>query len=217
MKDRSHSVPTTAATTSLAIRIKIAGQPSNLPQSASVAPESRPINSGSEDCQMVRSSAQSLANLASSSTLLLFTPAVTPAGKATNKTGENIDPFEPLGRALSRYHRRIRHVPYVPKIGFTETHDAFLSQADAVIVVICEPEQAKHECVGNQGDFADATHEALDNASFGGQFPLVLIRCGDSNGTFWPDLMQFDNVMKCSTYDPEMAKQIARKLFDGRK
>ncbi|KAK4505423.1 hypothetical protein PRZ48_003386 [Zasmidium cellare] len=166
---------------------------------------------------MVRSSDRSLASLASSSTLLLFTPAITPAGKATNKSAEkNIDPFETLGRALSRYHKRIRHVPYVPKIGFTETHDAFLSQADAVIVVICEPEHAKHECLGNQGDFADAALEAMDNTSFSGHPPLFLVRCGNSNGNFWPDLTQFDNVMKCNTYDPEMAKQVARKLFEAK-
>lgn len=167
---------------------------------------------------MVRSSERSLASLASSSTLLLLTPAITPAGKATNKSGDkNIDPFETLGRALSRYHKRIRHVPYMPHIGFTETHDAFLTQADAVVIVICEPQHSKHECLGNQGDFADAAHEAMDNASFAGHLPLFLVQCGDSSGSFWPDLSQFDNVVKCNTYDPEMAKQVARKLFEGKK
>ncbi|CAK4032633.1 Hypothetical predicted protein [Lecanosticta acicola] len=163
----------------------------------------------------------SFRNLSSSGTIVLFTPVITPAGsgKASNKTSESVDPFEILGRAFSRHHRRIRHVPYVPRVGFTETHDAFLSQADAVIVVICEPETAKHEALGHQVDFAEAAHGGLDGNYFErpASNPMILIQCGDPNGSFWPDLSTFDSVLKCRAYDTEMAQQIARKIFNARK
>ncbi|KAF2146034.1 uncharacterized protein K452DRAFT_294643 [Aplosporella prunicola CBS 121167] len=83
--------------------------------------------------------------------LLLLTPAVPPlssssssSSSSTTSSGstskqqqnEPMDPFEPLGRALSRYHRRIRHVPYVPTVGLTETHLAFLAHAAAVVLVV---------------------------------------------------------------------------------
>ncbi|KAK4632067.1 hypothetical protein CLAFUW4_03739 [Fulvia fulva] len=169
------------------------------------------------DCRMVRSTAEGLASLGNSSTIVLFTPVIAPAGsaKATNKTNGSADPFEPLGRALSRHHKRVRHVPYVPNIGFTETHDAFLSQADAVIVVICEPDAGKHEALANQVDFAEATRDGLEESSCAGS--LILIQCGDARGTFWPDLSQFDNTLKCQSYDSNTAQQIARKLVESKK
>lgn len=170
-------------------------------------------------CTMVRASEKSLSNLASSGTVLLFTPVVHPAGsvKATSKTAAqmNIDPFESLGRALSRYHKRIRHVPYVPRIGFTETHDAFLSQADAVIVVMCEPETSKHEGLGNQGDFADSANEALKESLCGRpmNYPLIVIQCGNQEGSWWPDASSFETLIKCRSYDQDMAMAIAKRLF----
>lgn len=172
-------------------------------------------------CTMARSSAaeKSLATLSSSGTIVLFTPVI--AAKATNKnsTSNNTDPFEILGRALSRYHKRIRHVPFHPKIGFTDTHDAFLSQADAVVVVICEPQQHKTESLGDQIEFAENANDALKE-SMGSRplkHPVALIQCGNSEGSWWPDNSAFETVMKCRTNDVETAQQVARKLFDGRK
>ncbi|KXT18537.1 hypothetical protein AC579_2258 [Pseudocercospora musae] len=170
-------------------------------------------------CTMVRASEKSLSNLASSGTVLLFTPVVHPAGalKATSKTAAhvNIDPFESLGRALSRYHKRIRHVPYVPRVGFTETHDAFLSHADAVIVVMCEPETSKHEGLASQGDFADSANDALKESLCGRpmKYPLIVIQCGNQEGTWWPDASSFDTLIKCRSYDQDMALAIAKRLF----
>ncbi|EME47879.1 hypothetical protein DOTSEDRAFT_69717 [Dothistroma septosporum NZE10] len=166
---------------------------------------------------MVRSTADGLAGLANSSTIVLFTPVITLAGsaKATNKTTGSTDPFEILGRAMSRHHKRVRHVPYVPDIGFTDTHDAFLGQADAVVVVICEPESGKHEALANQVDFAEAAQDGLEDGSSGSS--LILVQCGDPKGTFWPELSQFDNTLKRQFYDSDTAHQIARKLFHSSK
>lgn len=167
---------------------------------------------------MVGASQKSLANLASSGTIVLFTPVIIPAGAGkANNTTQSIDPFETLGRALSRYHKRIRHVPYVPSVGFTETHDAFLSQADCVIAVACEPTTQKHQSLGSQIDFAENANEALKEslAAVGRQmkYPLALIQCGDQEGNWWPDTSGFETVLKCRTYDTDMAQTIARKLF----
>lgn len=92
--------------------------------------------------KFVRSSGttlEGLRSLPSKLNLVLFTPAVPPAGNYDDTRAEpRIDPFEPLGRALSEHHKRIRHVPYVPNIGITQTHLAFLQCAGAVVVVVCD-------------------------------------------------------------------------------
>ncbi|KAI5367992.1 hypothetical protein Slin15195_G031260 [Septoria linicola] len=170
-------------------------------------------------CTMARSSERSLATLASSGTIVLFTPVV--AVKATNKTSSssNTDPFEILGRALSRYHKRIRHVPYHPKVGFTDTHDAFCSQADAVVVVMCEPAQDKAASLDDQIEFAESANDALKE-SMGGRplkHPVALIQCGNFEGGWWPSNSAFETVLKCRTSDTETAQQVARKLFEAKK
>jgi hypothetical protein len=81
-----------------------------------------------------------------------------------------VDPFEILGRSLASYHPRIRNVPYIPAVGFTDTHEAFLSQADAVIVVLCEPQSSKRESLKRQLAFAERTCEALGGGGGGGYY-----------------------------------------------
>ncbi|MCJ1378743.1 hypothetical protein MMC17_001842 [Xylographa soralifera] len=73
-----------------------------------------------------------LVSLPSGSTVLLLTPTVPPV------TGSNqqSDPFEPLGRALSRSQPRIRHVPYTLSSGLSPTHLAFLGRVAAVVLVL---------------------------------------------------------------------------------
>ncbi|KAK3074594.1 hypothetical protein LTR53_002872 [Teratosphaeriaceae sp. CCFEE 6253] len=102
-----------------------------------------------------------LRELPPTATLLLYTPVLLPSGHVSEPDSPpddddpvdakpappssqrppptTTDPFEMLGRALSKHHRRVRHVPYVPRVGFTPTHAAFLAKAHAVIVVTCEP------------------------------------------------------------------------------
>jgi hypothetical protein len=168
----------------------------------------------------------SLRNLPKSGAVVLFTPVITPATahKVANKPPTAttpitaIDPFEILGRALSTHHTRIRHVLYIPTVGFTETHDAFLSQADAVIVVVCEPAQSKREGVREQVGFAEAVQEAMGN--FGGRSGelLAVVQCGEAEGRWWPQGMgQFEVLLKCGALDATMAQHIARKIFGLKK
>ncbi|RMY72604.1 hypothetical protein D0862_14431 [Hortaea werneckii] len=126
------------------------------------APSTMPLGI---DLKRSRSPARNIAqlrDLPASGILMLFTPVMVPPGFHTHtesnptKPSEEIscvvptpdaprpppskiatDPFESLGKAFAKYHRRIRHVPYVPAVGFTDTHEAFLAQADAVILVSC--------------------------------------------------------------------------------
>ncbi|KAF2209171.1 hypothetical protein CERZMDRAFT_26699, partial [Cercospora zeae-maydis SCOH1-5] len=162
----------------------------------------------------------SLAALASSSTIVLFTPVITPTPPPSKASSTaNTDPFETLGRALSRHHQRIRHVPYHPKLGFTDTHDAFVSQSDAVVVVMCEPASNRDECLGDQLDFAENAHAALQESRRGKplKLPVTLIQCGISDGTHWPDCSAFDTVLQCHSYDAETAQHVAKRLFEGKK
>lgn len=184
-----------------------------------------------ERCTMARSSAaeKSLATLSTSGTIVLFTPviAIKPCSSSTssssssskNSASSNTDPFELLGRALSRYHKRIRHVPFHPNVGFTDTHDAFLSQADAVIVVICEPQHHKTDSLGDQIEFAESANDALKESrgSRPLKHPVTLVQCGNSEGSWWPDNSAFETVLHCRTNDVETAQHVARKLFEGRK
>src|SRR5690348_15044648 len=64
--------------------------------------------------------------------ITLFTPFI-PHPPAT-ALAKNMDPFEPLGRALPR---QVRHVPYRLENGMTETHVDFLSASGAVVLVTC--------------------------------------------------------------------------------
>lgn len=70
-----------------------------------------------------------LSTLSSSDILLLLSPAIPGPDPA-------LDPFEPFGRALSRFHPKVRHVPYVPAHGMRDIHREFLAEAGAVVVVV---------------------------------------------------------------------------------
>ena len=48
------------------------------------------------------------------------------------------DPFEPLGRTLSRRSRPVRHVPYTKSQGVTGIHVAFIRRATAVVFVLTQ-------------------------------------------------------------------------------
>lgn len=160
-----------------------------------------------------------LHHLPKTSTVVLFTPVLTPAASISTKpsskkqpdSSSTTDPFETLGRSLASHHPRIRHVPYVPKIGFTPTHSAFMNQADAVIVVLCEPQTSKREILNLQFGFAEQTLET------GSELPPILIQCGDFELSGWEDVLDsFEISLKCATLSSEIAKSISRKLFGNK-
>ena len=178
------------------------------------------------DCGLTRSSARSLATLRSLSpcaTILLLTPVVVPADPAKTIVAKDaMDPFEALGRALSQDHKRIRHVPYVPSVGLTDTHEIFLRQADAVIVVACEPRETPEEgtndhataeeSIAKQSDLAESVVDVLDGVKVEArQVPLVLIKFGHDQ--WHNDLTAYENVLRGERYSPSIVKQLAQLLF----
>jgi beta-N-acetylhexosaminidase len=82
-----------------------------------------------------------LLSLPAGSVILLMTPTVPPLRAHVGPA----DPFEPLGRALSRHQPRVRHVPYTLSTGLTTTHMAFLERVGAVILVLACPSSALTE------------------------------------------------------------------------
>lgn len=154
-----------------------------------------------------------LNDLTPTASILLFTPVITPASTVSSKSSSSssstpMNPFEILGRALAANHPRIRHVPYIPAMGFTSTHPAFLGQADAVIVVVCETQSSRKESLRCQFAFAEKTREDSET-------PPVLIRCGDFDGIRGPKDV-FPIVMQSGRLDEEVAKGISMKLFGRR-
>ncbi|KAL9030073.1 MAG: hypothetical protein Q9196_001764 [Gyalolechia fulgens] len=81
-----------------------------------------------------------LRDLPRTSIVVLLTPTV-PRRNASRPS----DPFEPLGRALSRSFPRLRHVPYTLSAGLTDVHVTFLQRATAVVFVLCNTSSAMSE------------------------------------------------------------------------
>jgi hypothetical protein len=77
------------------------------------------------------------ASLHRDSTLLFLTPYLhlpPPIGPRH----EQVDPFEPFGRRLMKYHRHVKHIPYVAKTGIHWSHEECIREAGGVLVVVCD-------------------------------------------------------------------------------
>lgn len=171
-----------------------------------------------------------LRELSPTSTLLLFTPVMVPSGYVSDPpSGDDEssvdakpagsprfrpnsgDPFEMLGIALSKQHRRVRHVPYVPSVGFTETHEVFLAKADAVIVVSCEPESSPNmeTTLAKQAEFVGNVASELEEA--GRQVPLVNFNFG---GDEWENqVATYNHVWVGEKYNAETVTNIVKLVF----
>jgi len=178
--------------------------------------------------------------LGPSATLLLFTPVTTPFGysapgkadakhvqaASTPKARINTDPFEMLGRAFSKFHRRIRHVPYVPRVGFTETHDLFLREADAVIVVTYMPEEpadtgASSPCstasvsITNQARFTEHAADALEDVER--IVPMLNLHFGDDDDEQWDaGVATYKHIWIGDRYDEDAVKNAVELVFGSR-
>ena len=157
-----------------------------------------------------------LRNLPKAANILLLTPVIKLAERVKGPPdGETIDPFEAFGRALSQHHRRIRHVPFVAKIGFTDIHETFISQADAVITVVCEPEEGKSQSMEYQMDFAEAALDSLESKEANASHAMILVQCGDDE--FRPPVDGgFMNVIESTEYNARIAEHVAHAIFKAR-
>ncbi|TKA83058.1 hypothetical protein B0A55_00948 [Friedmanniomyces simplex] len=183
-----------------------------------------------------------LRDLEPTAVLLLFTPVMVPSGylnsqpqtsdadspvdskaptsSASRPARLTTDPFEMLGIALSKQHRRVRHVPYVPSVGFTETHDHFLEKAHAVLVVSCEPETTPGASPGadlestlaKQAEFVGCVATELEES--GRQVPMVNLSFG---GDEWENQVPtYNRIWVGEKYDAESVVNVVKLVFDRR-
>lgn len=171
-----------------------------------------------DDCEVMRLSSRSLGSLRSlppTSLVLLLTPVLAPAHLDHSTLDSNTtDPFEAFGRELSKHHHRLRHVPYLPRIGITDTHVAFIEQAAAVVVVICEPEDSDEQSISirDQQAFADEVlGRREDLTDDDEETPFVLVRFENMEYEYIDD--KYNNVLRAPALTKQAAAKAARLLF----
>lgn len=148
--------------------------------------------------------------------IILFTPVV--PHPAATELSLDMDPFEPLGRSLSRRHSRIRHVPYVPSKGMTSTHVDFLRSAGSVVVVVCSTEQlASQDQYGynDQTKFAKDVAQRIEQERLLTTVPLILllITNGQAGQLRQDGVKEFPAVITCADYTPAALEDVARVMF----
>lgn len=171
-----------------------------------------------DDCEVMRLSSSSLGSLRSlppTSLVLLLTPVLAPAHlDHSNLDSNTTDPFEAFGRELSKHHHRLRHVPYLPKVGMTDTHIAFIEQAAAVVVVICEPEDSDDmdQSIEYQQSFAnDVLARREDLTDDDNETPFVLVRFEQKDSENADD--EYSNVLRAPALTKQASAKAARLLF----
>lgn len=159
-----------------------------------------------------------LRNLPAEAPLMLFTPFLTPAGSRSNSTPETPqrrDPFETFGRQLAKHHPNIQHVPYVAGIGFTDTHLKFMQESEAIITVVCEPNQSlKKGSMTKQCDFAEKALKAFvsrpTKCPSDGEF--ILVQCATDEARRQSQ-SAFANVIETDFYNDSAAAYLADSIL----
>ncbi|KFA67558.1 hypothetical protein S40285_04231 [Stachybotrys chlorohalonatus IBT 40285] len=132
--------------------------------------------------------------------LLLLTPVVIPLDAEIAGSG---DPFEPLGKTLSKRHPCVRHVPYTKRLGITGVHAAFIKRVKAVIFVVTSFEDADG---ASQRKSAEIVEELCKER------PLIVVTCCeipvDELGTF-----DFPTVVQAPSFSAEDLKAISLLLL----
>lgn len=159
--------------------------------------------------QSSSSSLHTLNTLPTDRFIVLFTPAIP-------STDSQEDPFECFGRSLSKWHSRIRHVPFVAKVGLTDLHVAWIRKAGAIVVVNCDPTLLIDTKTNNnmpcQAKFATQAENILHDVRGGSQVPLsgVYISPCSASPT---NTSGYDNVVVCSSYSEAIMEKAASMLM----
>lgn len=155
---------------------------------------------------------KTLRGLSTEALLVLFTPPVPPTSGSSRAT----DPLESFGQALSQYHKRIRHVPFVPKVGLTDTHLAWIRRANAIVIINCEAlsdskDTNTDDSLANQVGFTSAVSEAINSMrADADDVPFSCVYCGTKVP---PPLTNYDNLLHCPTYSNADLEHAARLLL----
>ncbi|KAL1837190.1 hypothetical protein VTJ49DRAFT_4162 [Mycothermus thermophilus] len=137
--------------------------------------------------------------------ILLLTPGIVPQVSPLNWDPHTptSDPFEPLGRALAKHQHRVRHVPYIPRNGITETHVVHIRLAAVVIFVISGP-----PCHGqpSQVGLAEITKSLCDHR------PHLVLSCCRMQDVGALD-KSFSTVIEAPGFSPSTMEAVADILF----
>ncbi|KAK3308085.1 uncharacterized protein B0T15DRAFT_96941 [Chaetomium strumarium] len=137
--------------------------------------------------------------------ILLLTPAVIPEVSPLNRDPNHpsSDPFEPLGKALARYHPWVRHVPYMPRNGITGTHVVHIRLAAAVVFVVSGPPRHGQP---SQMALAEITRQLCDHR------PQIILTCCDMQ-ELGPLEKSFSTVAHVPSLFPSDLEKTADLLF----
>ena len=167
------------------------------------------------DVKLVRDSTYALSRLRhlnEAEVITMFTPLVPhPPG---SPLARNMDPFEPLGRALPR---QVRHVPYRLDIGMTETHVDFLSASGAILIVICSPDNVLEYDPGasdSQSRFAKNILKKVAEDPSLVNVPIVLLVVSNSTKQLHEyGVDDFATLVSLTDYTADALTNAARLLF----
>lgn len=166
---------------------------------------------------LVRDATQALfrlRNLNEAEVITMFTPIVPhPSGSSLAK---DMDPFEPLGRALPR---QVRHVPYRLDYGMTETHADFLPASGAIVVVICSSQNVlihDSRAFERQARFAQDVMKRAEECAFLASVPviLLLVSNGPARQTHEYGIKDFPTLVTLNDYSTAALTNAVRVLFD---
>ncbi|KAF1923755.1 uncharacterized protein M421DRAFT_74466 [Didymella exigua CBS 183.55] len=166
---------------------------------------------------MVRCPAQTLTRLRTlneAEIITLFTPVV--PHFPTASLVKDMDPFEPLGRALPR---PVRHVPFRMDIGMTDVHPCFLSASGVVVVVICATENVldhKPEAFERQLKFAKSITSKVEKNTSMASVPVVLVAIagnGAMTTSYEQAVRDFPVVLTLEDYTPATLERGVRTIF----
>jgi hypothetical protein len=145
--------------------------------------------------------------------ITLFTPFVPHPPSTT--LAKDMDPFEPLGRALPR---QVRHVPYRLDSGMTELHADFLPASGAAVIVVCVTEnvmRSNTRAFEQQVDFARNIWRRIHETSAIAGIPTILLLVSnDTTGRAYADAMQdFPALVMVNNYTSSALADAVRVLF----
>lgn len=145
--------------------------------------------------------------------ITLFTPFV--PHPPSSSLAKNMDPFEPLGRAIPR---RVRHVPYRLDKGMTETHADFLPASGAVVMVICVKSNIldiNSQAFEQQLSFARGiSKEIREKEPLAGVPIIILLVQDDAAGQAYANAMyDFPAIVAINDYTTVALTSAVRVLF----
>lgn len=174
------------------------------------------VSSAAGQATLVRCPPHTLARLRQlneAEIITLFTPVVphSPVGSLA----KDMDPFEPLGRALPR---QVRHVPYRLDAGMTALHGDFLPSSGTIMVVICATENVLRydaKAFERQLKFArNMTAKVVADASLN-TVPIVLLLVSDqaARGAYEYALGGFPALVTVNDYTTPALTDAVHVLF----